>query len=152
MPAPAFALHRPPSEVCVAEDGPSDTVAHVHVTQDAEDEVAELYKVLSSRPLHQYPETHLAFGDFLQQENAELEKSGIAPARLGVCFKDITTWGAGNTNAPVKTLKHALWRTLTVQDIYEWTVGRLMSSSQPEKGRPLIRNFSGVVMGGEIML
>lgn len=153
MPAPAAPYsRRRPDEVHVADDNATDSVSHVHISRDAEKAIAELHKVLSAPASHQYPEAHLAFGDFLQQENAELEKAGVAPASLGVCFKDLTTWGAGGTNAPVKTLKHAFWRTLTGQDLYEWTLGRVISSPQPEKGRPLIQNFSGVVRSGEIML
>jgi hypothetical protein len=38
------------------------------VTREAEDEVAELYSVLSRRTTRRYPDKHQAFDDFLQQE------------------------------------------------------------------------------------
>jgi ATP-binding cassette subfamily G (WHITE) protein 2 (SNQ2) len=129
-----------------------ETLPRVQTSQEAEDAIAELHRVLTREPLHQYPEAHRALDSFLQKENETLVESGITPARLGVLFKDLTTWGAGSTHAPVKTLKDALWRTLTGQDIYEWTVGRLRSKSKREQGRPLIRDFQGVARGGEIML
>ena len=129
-----------------------ETIPRVQTGQHAEDAIAELHRVLTREPLHQYPEAHIAFDDFLQKENETLAETGVSPARLGVLFKDLTTWGAGSTHAPVKTLKDALWRTLTGQDIYEWTFGRLRSKSKREQGRPLIRGFEGVVRGGEIML
>ncbi|KFY17638.1 hypothetical protein V491_04960 [Pseudogymnoascus sp. VKM F-3775] len=135
-----------------ADENCSANVSHVHITQDSEDAIAKVYKVLSRQPPSQYPNTHQDFNEFLQKENKELKKVGRAPARLGVCFKDLSTWGAGGQHAPVKTLKQALWRTLTGQDIYEWTLKRLISRPRPEEGRPLIRNFSGVVRSGEIML
>lgn len=135
-----------------ADETGSANESHVYITQDSEDAVAEVYRVLSGQPSSQYSNTHQVFNDFLQRENEELKKVGRAPARLGVCFKDLSTWGVGGQHAPVKTLKQALWRTLTGQDIYEWTLKRLISRPRPEDGRPLIRNFSGVVRSGEIML
>lgn len=135
-----------------SDENGSANVSHVHITQDSEDAITELYKVLSWQPSNQYPNTHQIFDDFLQRENEELKKVGKSPARLGVCFKDLSTWGAGGPHAPVKTLKQALWRTLTGQDIYEWTLKYLISRPRPEDGRQLIRNFSGVVRSGEIML
>jgi hypothetical protein len=55
----------------------------------------------------------------------------------------------------VKTLGAALWRTLTFRDIYEWTVQPWVTTKNPQKvlkGRQLIRDFSGVVQSGEMML
>lgn len=129
-----------------------DNFPRVQTGQDAEDAIAELHRVLTRDFSRQYPEAHRDLDEFLQKENRALEENGVAPARLGVCFKDLTTWGKGSTHVPVKTLKDAMWRTLTGQDLYEWTLGRLLSKEKPEDGRPLIRNFSGVVRGGEIML
>lgn len=141
-----------PAHPPLAENDGEEAIPRVQTDQDAENAIAELHRVLTREPSYQYPEAHLAFDDFLQRENQALEANGVAPARLGVLFKDLTTWGSGSTHTPVKTLKHALWRTLTGQDIYEWTIARVLSESKPEDGRPLIRNFSGVVRGGEIML
>lgn len=141
----SFTPHQP-------ERTEDEAIPRVQTGQDAEDAIAELHRVLTREPLHQYPAAHRAFDDFLQKENEALEGSGVSPARLGVLFKDLTTWGAGSSHAPLKTLKDALWRTLTGQDIYEWTVGRFRSASSTCEKRPLIRDFQGVVRGGEIML
>lgn len=136
----------------ISDNGSTENFSRVQIDQDAEDAIAQLHKVLTRDISHQYPEAHQALGEFLQKENQTLEENGVAPARLGVCFKDLTTWGEGSTHAPVKTLKDALFRTLTGRDLYEWTFGRILNKSKPEDGRPLIQNFSGVVRGGEIML
>lgn len=153
MPAPAVpSYRRQATDVHYAD---RIEISRVETGQDAVDAIAELHRVLSGQPerdSRQYPEAHVAFDDFLQKENAALEEAGIVPASLGVCFKDLTTWGDGDTHASVKTLKHALWRTLTGQDLYEWTFARMFSRKKPENGRALIRDFSGVVRGGEIML
>jgi ATP-binding cassette subfamily G (WHITE) protein 2 (SNQ2) len=153
MPAPAVPSYR--RQATDVSHADREEISRVENEQDAVDAIAELHRVLSGqseRVSHQYPETHVAFDDFLHKENAALEEAGIIPARLGVSFRDLTTWGEGDIHAPVKTLKHALWRTLTGQDIYEWTLGRMFSKQRPENGRALIQNFSGVVRGGEIML
>jgi ABC-type multidrug transport system ATPase subunit len=147
-----FTAHHPPTPGTERHSDEESLESHVHVTREAEDEVAELYSVLSRRTTRHYPDKHQAFDDFLQQENDGLERQGICLPRLGVCFKDLTTWGGGETHAPVKTLKTAVWRTLTGQDIYEWTLGKVLSKPKPQDGRPLIRNFSGVVRSGEMML
>lgn len=159
MPSPAIISrpsHRNRSQTTplppFPENSSSENFPRVQLDQTAEDEIAELHKVLTRDISHQYPEAHQALDEFLQKENQTLEKHGVAPARLGVCFKDLTTWGQGSTHAPVKTLKDAMWRTLTGQDLYEWTFGRILSKPKPEDGRALIRDFSGVVRGGEIML
>ena len=60
--------------------------------------------------------------------------------------------GDGEEHTDVKTLGTALWRTLTFQDVYEWTIQPWLSRKEPQSGRPLIRDFSGAVRSGEIML
>lgn len=116
-----------------------------------EDAIAEIHHTLTGRShqgIDQYPEPHSSFDSFLE---AEL-RAGRRKPSLGVCFQSITTWGAGEAHTTVKTLGTALWRTLTLQDIYEWTVQPLFSPRKPQDGRPLIRDFSGVARTGEIML
>lgn len=157
MPGPTVpAIHRRPSELARPDESyASDNISHVHISADAEEAIAKLHRVLSGEQIpegHEYPEVHRAFSEFLHKENKELERYGLPPARLGVCFDGLSTWGAGGGHAQVKTLKDALWRTLTGQDIYEWTIGRLFQKPRIEDGRHLIRDFSGVVRGGEIML
>jgi len=148
--------HRKPSyrgnDVQDTQDNP-DNISYVEFDQEAENIVTEFHRVLTREPLHQYSEAHQAFDRFLQKENKAGVNAGVGQPRLGVCFQDVSTWaGAGTSRMAVKTLKDALWRTLTGQDLYEWTIGRLRSRQSPDTGRPLIRNFSGVVRGGEIML
>ncbi|KAJ8147684.1 hypothetical protein LV155_008384 [Aspergillus fumigatus] len=116
-----------------------------------EDAIAEIHHTLTGRShqgIDQYPEPHSSFDSFLE---AEL-RAGRRKPSLGVCFQSITTWGAGEAHTTVKTLGTALWRTLTLQDIYEWTIQPLFSPRKPQDGRPLIRDFSGVARTGEIML
>lgn len=119
----------------------------VHLTYEDEDAIAEIHRTLTKKD-HDYPEPHSSFDKFLE---AELQ-SGKKKPNLGVCFQSLSTWGAGGDHANVKTLGTALWRTLTFQDVYEWTVKPLISKPKPQSGRELIRDFTGVVRSGEIML
>lgn len=142
--------HRRPSYL---EESAQDNISHVEFDQEAESTIAEFHRVLTREPPQQYPETHQAFDSFLQNENEAYINAGVVQPQLGVCFKDVTTWvQAGSSCTAVKTLKDTLWRTLTGRDLYEWTIGHLRSRPRPDTGRPLIRNFSGVARGGEIML
>lgn len=95
-----------------------------------------------------YPEPHSSFDKFLEAE----VQAGKKRSNLGVSFKSLTTWGGGESQVNVKTLATAFWRTLTLQDIYEWTVKPWVDDKEPEHGRALIRDFSGVVRSGEMML
>ena len=152
MPAPS-ASHQSYRRPSYVEDSAQDNISHVEFDQEAENAIAEFHRVLTREPLHQYPEAHQAFDSFLQNENKAYTNAGVVQPRLGVCFKDLTTWvNVGTGSAAVKTLKDTMWRTLTGRDIYEWTIGQLRSRPPPSTGRPLIRNFSGVVHGGEMML
>jgi hypothetical protein len=125
--------------------------SHVVSSREDEDAIAEIHRTLTGRShqeVGQYPEPHSSFDNFLE---AEL-RAGRRKSSLGVCFQSITTWGAGEAHTTVKTLGTALCRTLTLRDIYEWTIQPLFSPKKPQDGRPLIRDFSGVVRTGEIML
>jgi hypothetical protein len=86
--------------------------------------------------------------EYLRKE----QQNTTRPLPLSVCFKNLSTYGRPGGSVPVKTLKHAIWRTLTFQDVYEWTLKRYISPTKVEDGHALIRDFSGVVRNGEMML
>ncbi|KAL2855567.1 ABC-2 type transporter-domain-containing protein [Aspergillus pseudodeflectus] len=150
---PARLQHRPqgnstiaPSEGEGQTDRPSSP--QVHLSYEDEDAIAEIHRTLTSSKAYDYSEPHSSFDKFLE---AELQ-AGRKKPNLGVCFQSLSTWGAGGEHANVKTLGTALWRTLTFQDVYEWTIKPWLSKPEPQSGRQLIRDFTGVVRGGEIML
>ncbi|KAL3471230.1 ABC-2 type transporter-domain-containing protein [Aspergillus californicus] len=150
---PARLNHRPqgnsaltsPQEAGNQTDRPSSP--QVHLTYEDEDAIAEIHRTLTERN-YDYSEPHSSFDKFLE---AELQ-AGRKKPNLGVCFQSLSTWGAGGEHANVKTLGTALWRTLTFQDVYEWTIKPWLSKPEPQSGRQLIRDFTGVVRSGEIML
>lgn len=146
MPAP---LHSHPhgSSFAPGQEVPSsgDNGPRVHVCHEDEDAIADIHRTLT---VQEYSEPHSSFDRFLEQE----VQGGKKRSNLGVCFQSVSTWGEGDGHADVKTLGTALWRTLTFRDIYEWTVQPWLSTKDPHKGRPLIRDFSGVVQSGEMML
>ncbi|KAI6778376.1 uncharacterized protein J7T54_000494 [Emericellopsis cladophorae] len=125
-----------------AED--QDTITHVIVDAETEEAVSGLHKAVTEphdNSAIQSLEKYLQNGD-----------TSLRPPPLSVCFKSVTTYGRAGGAAPVKTLREAIWRTLTLQDIYELTLKRFMSPVRPEDGQALIRDFSGVVRNGEMML
>ena len=151
MPAPPF--HQSPRKPSYIQESAQDNISHVEFDQEAENTIAEFHRVLTRDPSQQYPEAHQAFDSFLQNENEAYSNAGVFQPRLGVCYKELTTWAGGNSSrAAVKTLKDTIWRTLTGKDIYEWAERHMRSRPRPDTGRPLIRSFSGVVQGGEMML
>ncbi|KAJ5112048.1 hypothetical protein N7532_000093 [Penicillium argentinense] len=149
MPAP---LHsRPQHSFTSGQEAPSDDHGpRVHVSHADEDALADIHRTLTekSQPGVQYAEPHSSFDKFLEEQ----VRGGKKRSNLGVSFQSVSTWGDGDDHAGVKTLGTALWRTLTFQDIYEWTFQPWVSSKKPEDGRQLIRDFSGVVESGEMML
>ncbi|RDW64304.1 putative ABC multidrug transporter [Aspergillus mulundensis] len=121
----------------------------VNLTYEDEDAIAEIHRTLTNKGHgHDYSEPHSSFDKFLE---AELE-AGRKKPNLGVGFQSLSTWGAGGEHVNVKTLGTALWRTLTFQDVYEGTVKPWMKKPEPESGRQLICDLTGVVRSGEIML
>ena len=143
-------LYNSPSQTQAIERTDADASPRVHVSPEDEDAIADIYRTLTekTREDSRYPEPHSSFDKFLEAEfHAGRKRSG-----LGVYFRSLTTWGEGDGHSKVKTLGTALWRTLTFQDIYEWTMKPWISNKNPQDGRPLIRDFSGVVREGEIML
>lgn len=142
MPAP---LHHPKQTPLASEsqDGPP----RVQVSHADEDAIADIHRTLTEKTVENYPEPHSSFDKFLEEQ-----AQGKKRSNLGVCFQSLSTWGDGDSHADVKTLGTALWRTLTMQDIYEWTIQPWIAKKKPEDGRQLICDFSGVVQSGEIML
>ena len=134
----------------------NDSHSRVHPSREDEDAIADLHRTLTGRsePESQpaYPEPHSSFDKFLKQENQAREDSGLPLGGLGVSFRNVTTWGEGDGHSDVKTLTDALWRTLTLQDIWEWTLKRWVAPKKLQDGRPLLRDFSGIVRRGDIML
>ncbi|QSS64157.1 ABC transporter [Histoplasma capsulatum] len=132
----------------------NDSQPQVHPTQQDEKTLADLHRTLTefSEGNHpQYAEPHSTLDKYLREHGVKVE-AGEPLGRLGVCFKNLSTWGMRNEHAQVKTLAHAVWRTCTFQDVYEWTVKRWIAPPRLQDGRPLINDFSGVVRSGEIML
>ncbi|KAM5353211.1 hypothetical protein ACJZ2D_016892 [Fusarium nematophilum] len=122
----------------------ADEASHVISTREAEETIAELHNAITNRS---DPVTS-KLGRYLRDE----QPSRIQAFPLSVCFKSVSTYGRPRGIKPVKTLKHAIWRTLTFQDVYEWTFKRLISPDKVESGQALLRDFSGVVQNGEMML
>lgn len=152
MPAPLQS--RPHNSFPTGQDEAS-TDTHgprVHVSHEDEDAIAEIHRTLTELSLPvshpQYAEPHYSFDKFLEEQVEKANKR----TNIGVCFQSLSTWGEGSGHDDVKTLGEALWRTFTLRDIYEWTVQPLLASKKPQEGRPLIRDFSGVVDSGEMML
>ncbi|PYI18888.1 pleiotropic drug resistance protein, ABC superfamily [Aspergillus violaceofuscus CBS 115571] len=127
-------------------------LSHVFLSEEDEGELAEIHRTLTAQSRQdarpEYAEPHSSFDKFLDEE----VRAGKMRSNLGVCFQLLSTWGDGEEHVKVKTLGTALWRTLTLQDVYEWTIKPLVSRKKPESGRQLIRDFSGVVRSSEMML
>ncbi|CAI6094480.1 unnamed protein product [Clonostachys chloroleuca] len=156
---PSYLLHQRNEPRDGSHPTEHDLNQHVFVTAEAEDTVTELHRVISKQTKHAEPDTSTtpAFEDFEKylrstQENAETQAKKPQPVPLSVCFKSITTYGRQGGPKSVKTLKDAIWRTLTLQDIYEATLKRLIFPDRVENGQALIRDFSGVVRNGQMML
>lgn len=148
MPAP---LHpRPPNPSFASQkEGKSSGPNHarVHVSQEDEDEIADIHRTLTEKD-HRSSEPHNSLDEFLDEKYQD----GKKPLNIGVCFQSVSTWAQGNGHEDVKTLGAALWRTLTFQDVYEWTIKPWTNKTKPQEGRALIKDFSGVVESGEMML
>ncbi|KAJ5549700.1 hypothetical protein N7461_004398 [Penicillium sp. DV-2018c] len=148
MPAP-LNPHPKQSSSFASPETHSEEPPRVQVSHGDEDALADIHRTLTEKSLKdpKYTEPHSSFDKFLEEQ-----VRGKKPANLGVCFKSLSTWGDGDSHADIKTLGTALWRTFTLQDIYEWTIQPWLTKKKPENGSPLIRDFSGVVDSGEIML
>lgn len=152
MPAP---LHSRPHNSSFASGEASSSGDHgprVYVSHEDEDAIADIHHTLTEKDHsasdQMYSEPHSSFDKFLEEQ----VQGGKKRSHLGVCFQSLSTWGEGNGHANIKTLGMALWRTMTLQDIYEWTIQPWLSSKEPQSGCALIRDFSGVVDSGEMML
>lgn len=151
MPAP---LHSHPHHGPFTSNQDVSSTEHpprVQVSHADSDAIAHIHRTLTTKShpeAPRYDEPHSSLDKFLDEQVQE----GRKRSNLGVCFQSVSIWGAGNEHASVKTLKDAIWRTLTFQDIYEWTIQPWRSPPKPQEGRPLIWDFSGVVQSGEMML
>ncbi|KAJ5289363.1 uncharacterized protein N7443_009616 [Penicillium atrosanguineum] len=152
MPGPLHSRPHPSSFVSGQDTPTGEHGPRVQVSHEDEDAIADIHRTLTEKSLsgvHQeYPEPHSSFDKFLEEQ----VQGGKKRSNLGVCFQSVSTWGEGDGHADIKTLGMALWRTFTLQDIYEWTIQPWISSKKPQHGRPIIRDFSGVVESGEMML
>jgi hypothetical protein len=149
MPAPLHPHPQPKHTASFASKSTENGPPRVQVSHEDEDAIADIHRTLTEKSItdQKYPEPHSSFDKFLEEQ-----VQGKKRSNLGVCFQSLSTWGEGDSHADVKTLGTALWRTLTMQDIYEWTIQPWITKKNPEDGRQLIRDFSGVVESGEIML
>lgn len=139
---------RKSDESCVERDQEQ----HVFVTSLTEENIAEIHNVVTKSSLHQGPDSHTPHLDDLKEYVKQDEPSGPQSVPLSVCFKNVSTFGSSAGSTTVKTLKDAIWRTLTLQDIYEWTLKRVLAPDREKGGRALIHDFSGVVRNGQMML
>lgn len=153
MPSYLYPIHRASIHEVVEPPTPEeDETQHVAATLENEEAVAGLHKTITGQSYP--PEKRQSLGPFAGFEDylRRNEEEGAQAVPLSVCFKNVTTYGRQEGAASAKTLKDAIVRTLTLQDIYEWTLKRLISPEKVENGRALIRDFTGVVRNGEMML
>ncbi|KAL0930637.1 ABC drug exporter [Colletotrichum truncatum] len=122
----------------------TDYGSHVVIDQETEDIIAGLHGTITNEPETEFPE----LGRYLRDD----QQARTQAFPLSVCLKSVSTYGRPGGLEPVRTLKDAIWRTLTFQDVYEWTLKRMLSSDKMENGQALIRDFSGVVRSGEMLL
>ena len=157
MPSYLYPLNRVSTYETVENPPPDDDQDledshHVSATSENEETVAGLHQTITGQSFPLDKRRSLGpfagFEDYLRRH----EEEGAPSVPLSVCFKNVTTYGRQEGAASVKTLKDAIVRTLTFQDIYEWTLKRLISPERVENGRALIKDFTGVVRNGEMML
>ncbi|SPO07766.1 probable ATP-binding multidrug cassette transport protein [Cephalotrichum gorgonifer] len=154
MPSYLFPLNRAsaPEQSSDAAQNEGDHTSHVDVTDEAEDVIAELHHTITGQSFNTSKEDHggafAGFEAYLRGDG----QTGPQSIPLSVCFKSVTTYGQQQGTTFAKTVKDAIFRTLTLQDIYEWTLKRVISPVRAENGRALIRDFTGVVRSGEMML
>ena len=147
---------RPATDADSDENNDTTTRVECPDVQDTQD-LEELYRSLSVK---QFPGTvdepesavHREFTEFLEHEKETRANGGRPLRRLAVRFNDITTWGLGGESASVKTLRDAVVRTAILRDVYEWTIKPWFRKPTKNDARPLIRNISGAVRDGEMML
>lgn len=150
---PHFAALRPTLPAANPHDE-QDQASHVRHTPEAGEAISHLYQTITGTASLAEARPGEALAQFTQFEKYLEHERQARPQRapLSVCFKSVTTYGVPGGTARVKTLKDAVWRTLTFQDLYEWTLQPLISPTRVDAGQALIRDFSGVVRNGQIML
>jgi ATP-binding cassette subfamily G (WHITE) protein 2 (SNQ2) len=144
FPPRAFSRQEPPA----AEPDNQDPEAQVHADDEAEDTLAHLQQILTGYNDDKDAGAFPGFEDYLRNN----EEAAPQYVPLSVCFKGLTTYGIQAEDSNVKTLKDAILRTLSCKEIYEATLKRLIKPVKVDNGRPLIRDFTGVVRNGEMML
>jgi hypothetical protein len=131
------------------EECERDQQQHVFVT--SEPGVAEFHRVITESAR----KSDLAWSPHLAELNEYVRSDDPASPKalpLSVCFEDLTTYGRPLGSITVTTLGHAIWRTLTLQDVYESTLGKFVGLRHADGSHALIRNFSGVCRNGEMTL
>jgi len=132
---------------------PSTTVCH-----ETENVIATLHRTITGRSHAHDDESdsdaQSQSGSFAKFEEYLREDQGKGPEAIpvSVCFKNVSTYGRKSGDVPVKTVWDAVRRTLMLQDIYESMLKKIVSPEKIEHGRALIRDFTGVVKSGEMML
>ncbi|KAL4948935.1 pleiotropic drug resistance protein, ABC superfamily [Aspergillus filifer] len=123
-----------------------DEESRITITTEAAHTVADLHRRLTAGD--EKPEPFSDFESYLRHD--EEFRPQLPP--LSVCFRHITTYGHPGGTTSVKTLKDAIWRTLTLQDVYERTIKSWFAPSSIANGQAIIRDFSGIVRSGQILL
>lgn len=118
--------------------------------EDVQD-LTQLYNTLSRAGDEHRSGVHQEFSDFLEEKRGRYD-GGLPLRRLAVSFRDVTTWGIEGEATTTKTFVDAVRRTLVMRDIYEWTIKPWLRKPSRDECRPLIRNISGAVRDGEMML
>ena len=129
-----------------------DQEQHVFVSPECDNEIAEIHRAVTNHSISKPTENTFPHLADLEKYIRANDPAGLQPIPLSVCFKNLTTYGQPLNSSSVKTLGTALWRTLTFQDIYEATFKKFIASKGASRGHALIRDFSGLVRNGEMML
>ncbi|KAF4459467.1 ABC multidrug transporter [Fusarium albosuccineum] len=126
-----------------------DQDPHVFLTAEIENTIGELHREISR---YSQPASHDNFADFEKYLRRDQDQDSPGSVPLSVCFKSVTAYGQQTGRGSVKTLKDAIWEALTLKSIYNAVFGRLISPPKMEDGNPLIRDFTGLVKNGQMML
>lgn len=98
-------------------------------------------------------EDEFELGAFMKEGHFEKRKNGRSAKKVGVVWKNLTVQGVGSTTTFVRTLPDAIIGTFG-PDLYA-LASRLipaLKSSRQSQTRTLIKDYSGVVKDGEMML
>ncbi|KAF5004030.1 hypothetical protein FDECE_9443 [Fusarium decemcellulare] len=126
-----------------------DQDPHVFLTAEIENTVGELHREISR---YSQPASHDNFADFEKYLRRDQDQGTPGSVPLSVCFKSVTTYGQQTGQGSVKTLKDAVWEALTLKSVYNAAFSHVISPPKKEDGNPLIRDFTGLVKNGQMML